>query len=109
MKKYLVWFGGCHPSTGITVEAEDSWAARELVADKKRSQWGGGAANYCARAVDESMGGRVYMPDRIKERSELAHTYAEDGAYASAARVLEELALEVRNHANVVNAREQRK
>ena len=41
----------------------------------------------------------VYMPDYIKEKSELAHTYAEDGAYVSAVRVLQELAQAVQEHA----------
>lgn len=42
------------------------------------------------------------MHEHIKERTGLAHTYAEDGAYSSAARILEELALEVRDHANKI-------
>lgn len=46
----------------------------------------------------------VDMRDRIKERAELAHFYAEDGAYYSAARVLGELADEVRAHAQKVNS-----
>lgn len=39
----------------------------------------------------------------IKERSELAHTYACDGAYYSAARVLEELTKTVQQHADTVD------
>jgi len=39
---------------------------------------------------------RVY----VKERSELATTYAEDGAYRSAERVLRELAETVKQHAD---------
>lgn len=40
------------------------------------------------------------MREHIKEQSSLAHTYAEDGAYRSAARVLEKLAKEVSAHAD---------
>lgn len=39
------------------------------------------------------------MRARIKEQSDLAHFYAEDGAYHSAARILRELAAEVAAHA----------
>ena len=41
----------------------------------------------------------VIMHERIKEQCDLAHFYAQDGAYHSAARVLTELAAEVRAHA----------
>lgn len=44
------------------------------------------------------------MRDHIKERSELAHTYACDGAYLSAARVLQDLATTIKAHADRVNA-----
>lgn len=44
------------------------------------------------------------MHEHIKERTELATIYAEDGAYATAATILEELANEVREHANKVGA-----
>lgn len=47
-----------------------------------------------------------YMPDQIKHMCELAHTYAEDGAYASAARVLEEIAKAVREHSERVGQAE---
>jgi len=40
------------------------------------------------------------MRNHIKERSELAHTYACDGAYVRAAEILEELAATIRRHAN---------
>lgn len=43
------------------------------------------------------------MFERIAERSQLATTYAEDGAYNRAAEILEELAKEVREHANRIN------
>ncbi len=39
------------------------------------------------------------MRSHIKEQADLALFYAEDGAYHSAARVLSELAVMVRNHA----------
>lgn len=42
------------------------------------------------------------MRKHIKERTELALIYAEDGAYHSAARVLADLHTEVRRHANQV-------
>lgn len=45
----------------------------------------------------------VDMRDRIKEQCELAHFYAEDGAYYSAARVLRDLAEEVGQHAQKVS------
>lgn len=48
---------------------------------------------------------RVYMPDHLKERCELAKVYAEDGAYHSAARVLQDLADEVKAHAENVYGR----
>lgn len=41
----------------------------------------------------------MLMYERIKEQSDLAHFYAQDGAYHSAARVLTDLAAEVRAHA----------
>jgi len=37
--------------------------------------------------------------ERFKERVELAQTYAEDGAFMSAARVLRELSRELQAHA----------
>lgn len=52
------------------------------------------------------MADATYMPDYIKTQSELAHTYAEDGAYMSAARVLETLAVMVRGHADSIYSRE---
>ena len=39
------------------------------------------------------------MRDRVRERCALAQTYADDGAYYSAARVLRELWQEVSAHA----------
>ena len=45
----------------------------------------------------------IIMHERIKERTELATIYAEDGAYATAATILEELAKEVREHANAIH------
>lgn len=45
---------------------------------------------------------QVFMLDYIKERCELVHTYAEDGAYGSAARVLRQLAYEVQEHAESI-------
>lgn len=39
------------------------------------------------------------MRERIKERSTLAHIMAQDGAYASAARILADLSKEVKAHA----------
>ena len=35
----------------------------------------------------------------IREKTELAKTYAEDGAFHTAARILEELAKDVKQHA----------
>jgi ATP-dependent protease HslVU (ClpYQ) peptidase subunit len=43
------------------------------------------------------------MREFIKEKSELALIYAEDGSYSAAARVLEDLATRVREHSNEVN------
>lgn len=40
----------------------------------------------------------------IEERISLAKTYAEDGAFMSAARVLRELARDVQTHAEACNA-----
>lgn len=40
------------------------------------------------------------MRERIKEQTSLAQAYADDGAYFSAARVLRELASEVKAHAD---------
>lgn len=57
MKKYLVWFGGCHPATGQVVKAATSWDARREVASRAArngSKWGGDAANYCARLVSDA-------------------------------------------------------
>lgn len=42
------------------------------------------------------------MYDFIRERSALAHTYAEDGAYGSAALILTDLGLAVTRHAEEV-------
>lgn len=42
----------------------------------------------------------VFMPDYIQERCELAHTYACDGAYGTAARILRELTENVQAHAD---------
>lgn len=39
------------------------------------------------------------MRERIREQTKLAQTYADDGAYHTAARVLETLADEVKAHA----------
>lgn len=44
------------------------------------------------------------MRDRISEQSELAHMYAEDGAYQSAARILSRLAEEVQLHADSLDS-----
>lgn len=44
------------------------------------------------------------MRDHIREKSDLAHTYAEDGAYHSAARILTDLAKEVSEHAHRIDA-----
>jgi|WetSurMetagenome_2_1015567.scaffolds.fasta_scaffold430908_3 hypothetical protein len=44
------------------------------------------------------------MREHIKEQCELAITYAEDGAYMSAARVLHKIAQETHNHAMRVAA-----
>lgn len=44
----------------------------------------------------------VDMRAHIRERCELAQTYADDGAYASAARVLREIAAETQAHADFV-------
>jgi len=41
----------------------------------------------------------MIMHERIKEQCDLAHFYAEDGAYHSAARILTALAEEVSAHA----------
>ena len=46
----------------------------------------------------------THMPTYIKDRCELAVIYAEDGAYASAAKVLTQLALEVEAHSMKVRA-----
>lgn len=43
------------------------------------------------------------MRDHIRERSKLAHTYAEDGAYHSAARILTQLAVDIAEHARLVD------
>lgn len=53
--------------------------------------------------MDENDKEMIYVPDYIKERTELAHTYAEDGAYNRAAEILEEIAKYVRNHADQLN------
>lgn len=42
------------------------------------------------------------MQTRIKQQTELAQTYAEDGAYFSAARILLNLSDEIFNHAQHV-------
>lgn len=42
------------------------------------------------------------MRNHIKERADLAHTYACDGAYSRAAQILEELAQTVRAHHDAV-------
>jgi len=44
------------------------------------------------------------MRELIREKTDLAVTYAEDGAYISAARTLEDLAKQVRAHADRVYA-----
>lgn len=44
------------------------------------------------------------MREHIQHRCDLALTYAEDGAYISAARILRELAAEVKEHADEVCA-----
>lgn len=49
-----------------------------------------------------------HIPHYIRKQSELAHTYAEDGAYVSAHRVLAELTEEVRKHAEKVILAEKR-
>lgn len=64
--------------------------------------------NMVVSTTDKDMDGnniedRVYMPDFIKDRCDLAHAYAEDGAYQSAARVLRTLAEEVQAHADNIN------
>lgn len=43
------------------------------------------------------------MRVRVREQSELASVYAEDGAYHSAARVLSDLAAEVKAHADRID------
>lgn len=45
-----------------------------------------------------------HMPTFIQQQANLALTYAEDGAYESAARVLEQLAEQTRKHADAVRA-----
>jgi len=47
---------------------------------------------------------RVDMRDRIREQTGLAQTFADDGAYHSAARVLGDLATEIKAHADRVTA-----
>lgn len=42
----------------------------------------------------------VFMPDHIQERCELAHTYACDGAYGTAAKILFDLTKTVQAHAD---------
>lgn len=49
---------------------------------------------------------KIYMPAYIQEKTDLANTYAADGAYASAARVLEDLAEFVREHADRIAEQE---
>lgn len=44
------------------------------------------------------------MRKRVREQCELAQTYAEDGAYYGASRVLYDLALEVSRHAAFTRA-----
>lgn len=43
------------------------------------------------------------MRERIREQTALAQTYADDGAYHSAAAVLERLAVEIKAHAQRVS------
>ena len=45
---------------------------------------------------------RLDMREHVREQAELAISYAEDGAYASAARVLRELARVTQAHAEAV-------
>jgi len=47
--------------------------------------------------------------EHINEKTELAKTYAEDGAFFSAARVLKDLAGDVHRHADTCFRAEQRK
>lgn len=47
---------------------------------------------------------RLAVLDYVREQAELAVTYAEDGAYGSAARVLRELARVTQEHAERVHA-----
>jgi DNA transposition AAA+ family ATPase len=49
------------------------------------------------------------MRKHIKERADLAHTYACDGAYSRAAQILEELAATVRAHSDTINRAEDRR
>ena len=42
---------------------------------------------------------KIHMPSHIREQTELARIYAEDGAFQSADRVLADLAREVNAHA----------
>lgn len=48
--------------------------------------------------------GPVDMREHVKEQCDLAHSYACDGAYVSAARVLRNIAREVESHAIRVDA-----
>lgn len=50
----------------------------------------------------------VDMREHIKEQCDLAHDYACDGAYTSAARVLRNIAREVESHAVRVDAERKR-
>ena len=74
MKTYEVWNPAVDKPAnqhGIFVlTAEDSFAARREIAAKV----GGTFMDYCARVKAEKP--VTYMPEYIKERSELANTYA---------------------------------
>lgn len=45
----------------------------------------------------------MLMYEKIKERCDLAVIYAQDGAYASAARVLRDIAMETDHHAKCID------
>lgn len=55
------------------------------------------------RGQDMERGVSMDMRERIREQTGLAQTYADDGAYHTAARVLEQLADEVKAHAIAVD------
>lgn len=61
-------------------------------------------AKVAARKAATPKRKAIYMPDYIKEQCDLAHIYAEDGAYQAAARILRKVATVVTAHAENLKA-----